>query len=260
MPDLMAAMLAAENRPAPRPAPTPPGCRRRPRRRCTRRTITRSMSPRGSSSWRRGPRASLDDILTIPVARGVELVARGGAAGTRQQRAGHPRLCGALDRPGRRLLEGPGHQRCRADGGSRDVAHFQPAHRQLAAARHRHRAPGDGDAASAWRRSSTSRMPAIRPICRWRRISTRRSRSQRRAIWCSKAAASRTAIPSRSCMRAASSISGANGIRVAARSCDALHCQRYRACRSTVVLVPMRVEIFGKPFVRALAADARKDA
>jgi malate synthase len=61
-----------------------------------------------------------------------ELVARRSAPGTRQQRPGHPRLCGALDRPGRRLFEGSRHQQCRAHGRPRDVAHLQPAHRQLA--------------------------------------------------------------------------------------------------------------------------------
>ena len=75
----------------------------------------------------------------------VELGAGRRAAGARQQLPGHPRLRGALDRPGRRLLEGAGHPRCRPDGRSRDVAHLQPAHRQLAAPRRRHRGAGDGD-------------------------------------------------------------------------------------------------------------------
>ena len=73
-----------------------------------------------------------------------QLVARGSPAGARQQRARHSWLCRALDRSGHRLLEGSGHQQCRADGGSCDVAHFQPAHRQLAAARHHDRASGHG--------------------------------------------------------------------------------------------------------------------
>ena len=61
----------------------------------------------------------------------------GGSAGrARQQRAGHSRLRRALGRPGRRLLEGARHQQRRPDGGSRDAAHLQPAHRQLAAPRH----------------------------------------------------------------------------------------------------------------------------
>ena len=71
-------------------------------------------------------------------ARRSELAAGRRAAGARQQLPGHSRLRRALDRPGRRLLEGAGHPRCRPDGGPRDVAHFQPAHRQLAASRHRH--------------------------------------------------------------------------------------------------------------------------
>ena len=66
----------------------------------------------------------LDDILTVPVADAAELDAGGDPAGTRQQRAGHPRLCRALDRPGRRLLQGARHQQCRPDGGPRDAAHL----------------------------------------------------------------------------------------------------------------------------------------
>ena len=65
-----------------------------------------------------GPRAKLSDILTIPVVA-VELGARRREAGDRQQLPGHPRLCRALDRPGRRLLQGAGHPRRRPDGGPR---------------------------------------------------------------------------------------------------------------------------------------------
>jgi hypothetical protein len=36
--------------------------------------------------------------------------------------SGHSRLCGALDRPGRRLLESARHSRCRPHGGSRHAA------------------------------------------------------------------------------------------------------------------------------------------
>ena len=69
-----------------------------------------------------------------PGRRPRELVARGYPARARQQRAGHPGLRGALDRPGRRLLQGARHQQRRPDGGSRHLAHLQPAHRQLAGA------------------------------------------------------------------------------------------------------------------------------
>ena len=76
-------------------------------------------------------------------ARGpVDVVTRPGAAGTRQQRAGHPRLRRALDRPRRRLLERPRHQRHRPHGGPRDAAHIEPAHRELAATRRVHRTTG----------------------------------------------------------------------------------------------------------------------
>lgn len=52
-----------------------------------------------------------------------------------QQRPGHPRLCRPLDRPGRRLLQGAGHQRRRSDGRPRHPAHLQPTAGQLAAPR-----------------------------------------------------------------------------------------------------------------------------
>ena len=61
----------AERSGSSRPAPIPPGCRRRPRRRCTRRTITRSMSSAARRELASRPRARLDDILTVPVAHGV---------------------------------------------------------------------------------------------------------------------------------------------------------------------------------------------
>ncbi len=83
--------------------------------------------------------APLDGPADHPGGRPAELVARRCAAGARQQLPGHPGLRGALDRPGRRLLQGAGHPRCRPDGGPRDAAHLQPAHRQLAAPRRRDR-------------------------------------------------------------------------------------------------------------------------
>ncbi len=49
-----------------------------------------------------------------------------------------------------------------------------------------------------WRRWSTGRTPMIRPIARWRHR-FRGSRSRPRAIWCSRAASSPRAIPSRCC-------------------------------------------------------------
>ena len=106
--------------------------------------------------------AKLADILTIPVSA-VELGTRCGAAGTRQQLPGHPRLRGALDRPGRRLFEGAGHSRCRPDGGSCDLANFKPAYRQLAASRHRLAGAGHRDAAAdgASRRPAECGRPAL---------------------------------------------------------------------------------------------------
>ena len=118
------------------PAPAPPGCRRRPRRRCTRSTTTRSTSRRARRRCRSRPRAQ---PRRHPLAAGAPSAPNWPAgrdpAGARQQRPGHPRLRRALGRPGRRLLEGARHQRCRPDGGPRDPAHLEPAHRQLAAPR-----------------------------------------------------------------------------------------------------------------------------
>ncbi len=84
-----------------------------------------------------GPRAKLSRHPDHP-AVAIELGAGRGAAGARQQLPGHPRLCRALDRPGRRLLQGARHPRRRPDGGPRHVAHLQPAYRELAASRRRH--------------------------------------------------------------------------------------------------------------------------
>ena len=94
----------------------------------------------------------LSDLLTIPLAPHTNWAPDDVAGGAGQQRPGHPGLRGALDRPGRRLLQGAGRARCRADGGPRHPAHQQPAHRELAAARCGDRGPGDGDDAADGRR------------------------------------------------------------------------------------------------------------
>ena len=52
---------------------------------------------------------------------------------------------------------------------------------------------------SAWPQSWTGRTRATRSIGRWRRTSGHPSRSRPRVTWCSRAASSRTAIPSRCC-------------------------------------------------------------
>jgi malate synthase len=75
-----------------------------------------------------------DEMHTAMRAR-AELERRGPPEGTRQQRPGHPRLRGALGRPGCGLLQGARHQRHRPDGRPCHPAHLQPAHLQLAAAR-----------------------------------------------------------------------------------------------------------------------------
>jgi malate synthase len=74
---------------------------------------------------------------------------------TRQQCPGHPRLCRALGGPGRRLLQGARHQRCRPDGRPRHAAHLGAAHGQLAAPQgHRIGSPGGRDDEANGRRSS----------------------------------------------------------------------------------------------------------
>ena len=111
----------------------------------------------------RGRDARLDDLLTMPAGRRPNWHPAESPAGARQQLPGHPGLRGALDRPGRGLLEGARHPRRRPDGGPRHAAHLQPAHRQLAAARRRHRSPGARDLAAHGRggRRAERRRPAL---------------------------------------------------------------------------------------------------
>ena len=64
-----------------------------------------------------------------------QLVGRRQTKRTRQQRPGHLGLCGALGGPRCGLLQSARHQRCGPDGRPRHLAHQQPAHGQLDAAR-----------------------------------------------------------------------------------------------------------------------------
>ena len=80
-----------------------------------------------------GARARLGDLLTIPlIAEGRDLSDEEGRGGGREQRPGDPRLRGALDRCGRRLLQGARHPRRRAYGGPRHLPHLLAGAGQLA--------------------------------------------------------------------------------------------------------------------------------
>ena len=72
------------------------------------------------------------------IGQGTGVGPRGDPRGGRQQLSVHPRLRGALDRPGRRLLEGARHPQRGAHGGPRHPADLQPVAGQLAAARRDH--------------------------------------------------------------------------------------------------------------------------
>ena len=104
----------------------------------------------------------------------VELGAGCRAAGARQQLPGHSRLRRALGRPGRRLLQGAGHSRCRADGGPRDACASRASTSPTGCAMASSRGAGDADPAPHGARSWTGRMRAIRSTGRWRRTSTGR--------------------------------------------------------------------------------------
>lgn len=130
----------------------------------------------------------------------AQLVAGGHPARTRQQRAGHSRLCRALGRPGRRLLQGARHQQIRPDGGPRDAVHLAQ-HMANWLRRHRQRSAGDGDAeAHGRRRGSPERL-------RLNRRPMAPDFDQSIALLAAvdlviKGRAQRSGIPSRFCMRA----------------------------------------------------------
>ncbi len=74
----------------------------------------------------------------------IELGARRRQAGNRQQLPGYFGICGALDRPGRRLLQGARHPRRRPDGRPRYLTDLEPASGELVASGRHHQGPGDG--------------------------------------------------------------------------------------------------------------------
>ena len=132
----------------------------------------------------------------------IELGARRCRAGDRQQLPGHSRLCRALDRPGRRLLQGAGHPRCRPDGRPRHLAHLEPASGELAASGRHHQGAGDGVAEAHGGGGRRPERGRSRCTGRWRPASTG-SPSRRPAIWSSRDASSRTATPNSSSPRGA---------------------------------------------------------
>ena len=101
--------------------------------------LSRGRRRRPAGDHGRGRRDDRHRRTADPAAGPLQLEPRRRAAGAGQQRPGHPRLRGPLDRPGRRLLQGARHPRRGPDGGPRHPADLQPAHRQLAAPRGLHR-------------------------------------------------------------------------------------------------------------------------
>ncbi len=148
------------------PAPTPPGCRPPPRRPCMRCTITRSTCSRRRSAATTSPPPASRALFSMPVLDPSTLTRGRDRPRARQQRPGHPRLRGALGRPGRRLLQGARHQRCRPDGGPRHLPHLLAGHRQLAASTASSPRPRSARPSSGWPRWWTSRTPAIRSTSR----------------------------------------------------------------------------------------------
>ena len=98
-----------------------------------------------------GPRAKLSRYSHHPGVA-VELGAGRSASRKSTTMPGHPGLCRALDRSGRRLLQGARYPRCRPDGRPRHAAHLEPASRQLAAPRRHHAGSGEGVAEAHGRR------------------------------------------------------------------------------------------------------------
>ena len=149
------------------------------------------------------PAATRDDAARRPADRAggeeAEVERRREAAGTGQQRPGHPGLRGALGRPGRGLLQGARHPRRRPDGRPRHAAHQQPAHRQLAAARRRRQGPGARHAQAHGQggRPAERRRPAVPPD--GRALQGQRGLPGRAATWSSRAWHSPAATPSRCC-------------------------------------------------------------
>jgi malate synthase len=79
------------------------------------------VASRCRRSWRKGGRRAYVTRCWTSRWRPIALDEDADPARGREQRAGHPGLRGALDRPGRGLFQGARHQRRGADGGPRDL-------------------------------------------------------------------------------------------------------------------------------------------
>ena len=104
------------------------------------------------------PQSLLDKLLTIPVVEQANW-----SDADKQQHPGHPGLRGALDRPGRGLLQGARHPQRGPDGRPRHAAHLQPARGQLAAPRRGDRSAGARDLHAHGRRGGQAerRRPGL---------------------------------------------------------------------------------------------------
>jgi hypothetical protein len=142
-----------------------------------------------------GPRRAADH----PAGEGTNWSEAEIARGARQQRARPARLCGALDRSGRRLLQGARHQRCRPDGRPRDRCAFPASTWPTGCCTASARGAGDGFAAPHGRqgRCPERRRSALRTAGRQLGTSSRPSRPP--ATWCSRAWSSPAATPNRCC-------------------------------------------------------------
>jgi hypothetical protein len=198
MPDLMAAMLD-------RRSPTPRGRQHRlgaqphgGHAACA--ALSQGRRDRGAgAAGKGGRRAHVDGILDIPLASFRKWTEAQVMREVENNAPRDPWLCRALDRSGGGLFQGARHERCRPDGGPRDLPDLGPAHRQLAASWHRQ----PPQVMEAMKKMAAGGGPPERgrprPIGRWPPPSRGR-RFRRPAIWSSRGGSSLRAIPNPCCM------------------------------------------------------------